>query len=146
VSIIDVDTKKIIQTLSVGAKRSNRLKFTPDGKFVLLSDRDGGELIVLDRATTRERARIAMGRYPKGIQVESGGGRAYVAQEGANDVAIVDLKTLTVTGHISPGNGPDGLGPCESSADYFGSVVPRCNRSLLSSRQTYSWISHPCRH
>jgi YVTN family beta-propeller protein len=109
VSIIDVDTKKVIQTLSVGSKRTNRLKFTPDGKLVLLSDRDGGELIVLDRASKKERARIAMGRYPEGIQMEPGGGRAYVAQEGANDVAIVDLKTLMVTGHISTGSGPDGM-------------------------------------
>src|ERR1700722_7726687 len=109
VSIIDVDTKKVIQTLSVGSKRTNRLKFTPDGKLVLLSDRDGGELIVLDRASKKERARITLGRYPEGIQMEPGGGHAYVAQEGGNEVAIVDLKTLMVTGHISTGNGPDGM-------------------------------------
>lgn len=109
VSIIDVDTKKVTQTLSVGSKRTNRLKFTPDGKLVLLSDRDGGELIVLDRASKKERARIPVGRYPEGIQMEPGGSRAYVAQEGANDVAIVDLKTLKVAGHISTGNGPDGM-------------------------------------
>jgi YVTN family beta-propeller protein len=109
VSIIDVDSKKVTQTLSVGSKRTNRLKFTPDGKLVLLSDRDGGQLIVLDRASKKERARIPMGRYPEGIQMEPGGARAYVAQEGANEVAIVDLKTLAVTGHISTGNGPDGM-------------------------------------
>ena len=109
VSIIDVETKKVIQTLSVGSKRTNRLKFTPDGNLVLLSDSQGGELIVLDRATKKERARIAMGRNPEGILMEPGGARAYVAQEGANDVAIVDLKTLTVSGHISTGNGPDGM-------------------------------------
>jgi YVTN family beta-propeller protein len=109
VSIIDVDTKKVTHTLSVGSKRTNRLKFTPNGKLVLLSDRDGGQLIVLDRATKKERARIAMGRNPEGIQMEPGGARAYVAQEGANDVAIVDLKTLTVSGHIATGNGPDGM-------------------------------------
>jgi YVTN family beta-propeller protein len=109
VSIIDVETKKVIQTLSVGAQRTNRLKFTPDGKLVLLSDSQGGELIILDRATKKERARIMMGRSPEGIQIEPGGGRAYVAQEGANDVAIVDLKSLAVTGHISTGNGPDGM-------------------------------------
>lgn len=51
VSIIDVNKKKVLPTLSVGSKRTNRLKFTPDGKLVLLSDRDGGQLIVLDRAT-----------------------------------------------------------------------------------------------
>ncbi len=109
VSIIDVETEKVTQTLSVGSKRTNRLKFTPDGKLVLLSDRDGGQLIVLDRATKKERARIPMGRYPEGIQMEPGGARAFVAQEGANDVAIVDLKTLAVSGHISTGNGPDGM-------------------------------------
>jgi len=109
VSIIDVDAKKVIQTLSTGSKNTNRLKFTPDGKLVLLSDREGGQLIVLDRASKKERARIALGRNPEGIQMEPGGARAYVAQEGANNVAIVDLKTLTVSGHIFTGNGPDGM-------------------------------------
>jgi YVTN family beta-propeller protein len=41
--------------------------------------------------------------------MDPSGSRAYVAQEGDNDVAAVDLKTLTVTGHISAGNGPDGM-------------------------------------
>jgi YVTN family beta-propeller protein len=109
VSIINVASKKVTETLTVGTKRTNRLKFTPDGKLVLLSDRDGDELVVLDRATRKERARLKMGRYPEGIQMTPDGLRAYVAQEGANDIAIIDLKTLTVSGHISPGNGPDGM-------------------------------------
>jgi YVTN family beta-propeller protein len=77
--------------------------------LVLLSDSQGSELIVLDRATKKERARLTMGRSPEGIQMDPGGSRAYVAQEGANDVAVIDLKTLTIAGHISPGNGPDGM-------------------------------------
>lgn len=109
VSIIDVASKKVIETLNVGTKRTNRLKFTPDDKWVLLSDRDGDELVVLDRATRKERTRLKMGRFPEGIQVTPDSSRAYVAQEGANDIAVIDLKTLTVTGHISPGNGPDGM-------------------------------------
>jgi YVTN family beta-propeller protein len=109
VSIIDAATKKATGTLSVGTKRTNRLKFTPDGKLVLLSDRDGGELVVLDRATRKERARLKLGRYPEGIQMAPDSSRAFVAQEGANDVAVIDLKALKVAGHISPGNGPDGM-------------------------------------
>jgi len=109
VSIINVASKTVTETLHVGTKRTNRLKFTPDAKLVLLSDRDGGELVVLDRATRRERSRLKMGLYPEGIQITPDSSRAYVAQEGANDIAIVDLKTLTVSGHISPGNGPDGM-------------------------------------
>jgi YVTN family beta-propeller protein len=38
VSIIDVPSKTVIQTVSVGTKRSNRIKLTPDGKFALISD------------------------------------------------------------------------------------------------------------
>jgi len=109
VSIIDVATRRVAATLNVGTKRTNRLKFTPDGKWVLLSDRDGNELVVLDRATRREHTRLKMGSYPEGILVTPDSRRAYVAQEGANDIAVVDLKTLAVSGHISPGNGPDGM-------------------------------------
>jgi YVTN family beta-propeller protein len=109
VSIIDVAAKKVMETLSVGSMRTNRLKFTPDGRLVLLSDRDGDELMVLDRVTRKERVRLKMGRYPEGILVTPDSSRAYVAQEGANDIAVIDLRTLTVTAHISPGNGPDGM-------------------------------------
>lgn len=109
VSIIDVASKKVTGTLRVGAKRTNRLKFTPDSKLVLLSDRDGDQLLVLDRATRKERARLKLGRYPEGIQITPDSSRAYVAQEGANDIAVIDLKTLTVAGHIASGNGPDGM-------------------------------------
>ena len=81
----------------------------PDGKLVLLSDSEGDQLVVLDRATRKERARLKMGRSPEGILITPDGSRAYVAQEGANDIAVIDLKTLAVSGHISPGNGPDGM-------------------------------------
>jgi YVTN family beta-propeller protein len=37
------------------------------------------------------------------------GSRAYVAATNDNYVAVVDLKTLEMTGHISTGNGPDGM-------------------------------------
>ena len=46
--------KKVVATLALGTKRSNRLKFTPDGKRVLITDLDAGELLVLDAATRKE--------------------------------------------------------------------------------------------
>lgn len=109
VAIIDVASKKVIEKLSVGTKRTNRLKFTPDDKLVLLSDSAGDELVILDRATHKERARLKMGPSPEGILVTPDSSRAYVAQEGANDIAVIDLRTLTIAGHISSGNGPDGM-------------------------------------
>jgi YVTN family beta-propeller protein len=38
------------------------------------------------------------------------GSRAYVAVGSDNGVAVIDLKTLEVAGHIHNGLGPDGLG------------------------------------
>jgi YVTN family beta-propeller protein len=108
VSIVDIAGKKVIQTLQLGTKRSNRLKFTPDGKLVLISDLDGGDLVVLDVSSKREIKRMKLGRSPEGILVAPDGERAYVAVNGDNYVAVIDLKTLAVTGRISMGS-PDGM-------------------------------------
>jgi YVTN family beta-propeller protein len=109
VSIIDIASKKVIQALDLHTKRSNRLKFTPDGKLVLISDLEAGELVILDVATRKEAKRLKLGRNPEGILVAPDGLRAYVAVNGDNKVAIVDLKTLDVTGHLMTGTGPDGM-------------------------------------
>jgi YVTN family beta-propeller protein len=108
VSIIDVASKRVTQTLNVQTKRSNRLKFTPDSRLVLISDLDAGELVVLDRATRKEIKRIKLGRTPEGILIPDET-RAYVAVAGDNYVATIDLKTLEATGRISTGTGPDGM-------------------------------------
>src|SRR5436190_11665596 len=109
VSIIDIASKKVIQTFDIATKRSNRLKFTPDGKRVLISDLEGGELVVLDRADRKQVKRMKLGRSPEGILIPPDGLRAYVAIAGDNHVAIIDLQTLEVTGHIATGSGPDGM-------------------------------------
>lgn len=109
VSIIEVATRKVIQTLSLNTKRANRLKFTPDGKLVLISDLDSGDLLVLNAPTRQEIKRIKLGHMPEGILVTPDGAHAYVAVWGDNNVAVVDLKTLEVMKRIPTGSGPDGL-------------------------------------
>ena len=49
------------------------------------------------------------GRGAAGILMQPDGSRAYVAVNGENYVAIIDLKTLAETGRISTGKGPDGM-------------------------------------
>lgn len=109
VSIIDVDAKKVVRTLDAKTKRSNRLKFTPDGKRVLISDLDAGDLVVLDAASYREIKRMKLGKSPEGILMDPDGSRAFIAVTGDNFIAVLDLKTLEVTRRISTGNGPDGM-------------------------------------
>ncbi len=109
VSIIDVAAKKVTRTLDLHTKHSNRLKFTPDGKLVLISDPGGNELLILDAASRKEIKRLSVGHQPEGIVIPPDGVRAYVALAGDKTVAVLDLKTLEVTARISVGNDPDGL-------------------------------------
>ncbi len=109
VSIIDVAQKKAIATIDAGTKRSNRLKFTPDGQRVLISDLEGGTLVVIDAPARKVLKRVPLGRSPEGILIVPDGSRAYVAVTGENYVAVLDLTTLEVTGRITAGAGPDGL-------------------------------------
>jgi YVTN family beta-propeller protein len=109
VSVVDVAARKVVQTVPVSTKRSNRLKFTPDGKRVLVSDLGTGDLVVLDAGARRELKRINLGRGAAGILVVPDGSRAYVAVSPADQVAVVDLGTLSVTGRIVTGKGPDGM-------------------------------------
>jgi YVTN family beta-propeller protein len=109
ISIIDVAAKKVVQTLEVHTKRSNRLKFTLGGRLVLVSDLAGNEVIVLDASSRKEVKRLNLGRQPEGILIAPDGLRAYVAVAGEKTVVVLDLKTLEVTARISTGNGPDGM-------------------------------------
>jgi YVTN family beta-propeller protein len=118
VTIIDAGSKKVSQTVSISVKGANRLKFTPDGRQVLISGlgaRGGsstssrGDLAVLDVATRKEVKVLSLGGGSAGILVAPDGGRAYVAVSAKDTIAVVDLKTLEVISQISVGNQPDGL-------------------------------------
>jgi DNA-binding beta-propeller fold protein YncE len=109
ISIIDVATKKVKQTLNLPHQGYNHLLFTPDGRRVLLSHTRGGELVVLDVAARKEIKRIKVGRSVTKFLIEPDGSRAYVAVNTDNNVAIVDLNTLELTSRISSGTDPDGM-------------------------------------
>jgi len=104
-----VTTNKVAQTLSLGGKRFNRLKFTPDGKRVLISDLQADQNFVLDAATRKEIKRIKVGGPSAGILMSPDGSRAYVAVPPDNSLAVIDLKTLEVTGRIPGIVGADGM-------------------------------------
>ena len=109
VSIIDHAAKKVLATLPISGKTANRLKFTPDGSHVLISLLGAPELIVLDAKTHAQVKRLAIGHGAAGIQMEPTGERAFVACTPDNYVAIIDLKSLTVVGHLDAGGQPDGM-------------------------------------
>ena len=119
VTIIDVTSKKATETMSISVKGANRLKFTPDGKLVLISglgarpgSNDGssaGNVEIVDAATHKEIKSFDLGGGSGGILVVPDGSKAYVAVSQKNKVVAIDLKELKVIGEIPTGKNPDGL-------------------------------------
>jgi YVTN family beta-propeller protein len=109
VSIIDVASKKVVDTLAANVKGANRLKFTLDGKLALISSLSKPDVAVFDRATRKEVKRIKVGDGAAGILMQPDGSRAYVACSPNGYVAVIDLHSLEVVGRIEAGQDPDGL-------------------------------------
>jgi YVTN family beta-propeller protein len=109
ISIIDTATKRVVHSFDAKTKRSNRLKFTHDGRFVLLSDLGAGELLVFDARTRTQHARVPVGRGVTGILIPAGSPHAYVAISGENHIAVIDLKSFKIAKTIQTGGSPDGM-------------------------------------
>jgi YVTN family beta-propeller protein len=107
ISIIDIGAKHVTATLSANVPGANRLKFTPDGKMVLVSA--GPDFVFFDAASRKEIKRLRTGSGSGGVLVQPDGQRAFEACSPDNYVAVIDLKTLSVVGHIDAGGNPDGM-------------------------------------
>ncbi len=109
ISIIDLASKKVVQTLDADVHSANRLKFTPDGKLVFVSMLGRPELAVFDAATRKGVKRVKIGHGAAGILMQPDGLRAFVACTLDDYVAVIDVKTLEMTGKITAAKHPDGL-------------------------------------
>jgi YVTN family beta-propeller protein len=108
VSVVDVASRRVVQTIP-STKSANRLKFTPDGKYVFVSDLSGNELLVLDAVGRKAFKRIALPGNSEGLLMAPDGLHAYTTLNSRDAVAVIDLKTMMVTGEVKTGRGPDGL-------------------------------------
>jgi YVTN family beta-propeller protein len=117
VTVIDVATMKARETFAVAVQGANRLKFSLDGHYVLVSglgafgaarDPGGNNLVVLDAVSHRLVKAFQLGGGSAGILMEPSGARAFVAVNQGGKVAVIDLHTLQLTGEI-PTRQPDGM-------------------------------------
>jgi DNA-binding beta-propeller fold protein YncE len=113
IAIVDLSSKKLAQSLDLPVLMgANRVKFTPDGKRVLVSklsrSTEGtGHIIVFDAASRAELKRIDAGGGVGGIVMQPDGARAFGSSR--TGVVVIDLKTLEVVGRIDVGPNPDGV-------------------------------------
>lgn len=107
ISIIDVAAKRVTDTLDAKVFGANRLKFTRDGKYALISSLRNGDLVIYDVAARKPFKSVSIGHGAAGILVQPD--RAFVACTPDNYVVVLDLSSFRVSGHIDVGPGPDGL-------------------------------------
>ena len=113
IAIVDTVAKKLLQAIDAPeVSGANRVKFTPDGKRVLISRLSGGggaggNIVVYDAATRKVVKGIDAGGGVGGILVQPDGARAFGSSR--TGVVAIDLKTLELVGRVDIGPNPDGL-------------------------------------
>ncbi len=110
-SIINTETMKLTSTIEGNVIGANRLKFTPDGKMVLVTSLRTGDLFVFSTQSRKELKRLNTGHGAAGILIDSDGSRAFIGCTPDNYIAIVNLNTFEIMGHINI-SGADGLAWC----------------------------------
>jgi len=124
ISVVDVSTWRVVNTLTVG-ERPYRVSFTPDGKIAIASLTASSRVRIYDAATRAEIATIPIagtseasslargGAQPVGIAYSSDSRFAYVACQGIDAVAVIDLREHRVVRTIPVGPGPDAVAVAE---------------------------------
>ena len=57
----------------------------------------------------KEIKRIKLGRGAAGILIDEEGSRAFIACSADNNIAVIDLKTLSVPSHLDVGGNPNDM-------------------------------------
>ncbi|HEU4404864.1 MAG TPA: beta-propeller fold lactonase family protein [Polyangiaceae bacterium] len=124
--VLDARTLAELATFPCGGRMPNRLRFTPDGRFVLVSNAASGNVTMFDARARTPVATLALPRdpakgppepddpfvtsaVPLGILIAGDGRRAFVATAAHDEVALLDLDRRRVSGYLRTGKGPDGM-------------------------------------
>lgn len=109
ITIIDIATKKVKQSVDTKVLGISRVAFTPDGSKALISSLRTGDLLIYDTKTRKEIKKLNLGVGAAHILIEPDGARAFVSCTPAHYVKVIDLKKLEVAAEFKVGNRPDGM-------------------------------------
>jgi sugar lactone lactonase YvrE len=99
----------VVARFASGGQAPMRLKFTPDGRRVLVPHRASQTLVLFDRARRAAVKTIRLPAAPKILTVSGDGRRAYMTSPDRALAMAVDLEAARVTGTFLTGKTPDGI-------------------------------------
>jgi len=85
------------------------LKYSPEGKYIAVSDLTGGVLVIIDAAAGRASQEVALKGEPTGVAWAADGSKVYVAERNAGTVAEVDPAKGKVLRRFDVGLRPVGV-------------------------------------
>ena len=85
------------------------LAFRPDGREVWVACEGSSTVVVVDAATRRKVAEVAVGGHPHDVAFSPDGTRAYVSNRLSDDVSVVDVVSRRVVETLPAGDEPHGL-------------------------------------
>jgi len=83
--------------------------FSPDGRFVFVTNHTANTLAVVEAAAGKVVAEISVGRAPTGVAVSPDGALAFVANTLDHSIGFVDIRKRKVVATVACGYEPTGL-------------------------------------
>lgn len=108
VSIVDVNARKLIQTLPAG-KGVMAFEPTNDWKLAWLTGPDEDKVFIMDLAKGERVAAIDIPGEPHGLVLSPDGKSAYLVQRKLNQPAVIDTASRNITKTMPAGKRPDML-------------------------------------
>ncbi|MXN91796.1 YncE family protein [Flavobacterium sp. Sd200] len=106
--IIDTEAKQITLTIKTGILGLHRIAFTPDGKTAATVSVRTGDLLFFDVKSRKEIKRIQTGQGAA-MLMDAVDNRLFISCSPNDYIAIIDLKSMEVSGKLEVGGRPDGL-------------------------------------
>ena len=131
VTVIDARTDRVLARFASGGKAPLRVKFTPDGKRVLIAHRASRTLVVFDRARRAPIQTIRLPVQPKILTLSGDGRRAFLTSPDRSMAMAVDLRSGRVTDLVPTGKTPDGIAWAGTPGPFRGRVAFTINEPDL---------------
>jgi DNA-binding beta-propeller fold protein YncE len=119
VAVINEESGRTLATLAVASVPVAPLRVDEATGRVYVVCSTGQELDIINGKTNKIIARVPVAPYPEGMAFNTATGQLYVADEGSKEgtnqpdtgttITVIDGQSLTVSGNLQIGNGPDGV-------------------------------------
>lgn len=107
--MVDLKSQEVIKTFSINGQGVARVKFTLDGKYLLATDPQKGEVLFIDATSHQIVKSVPLGKGCELIFLEPDGTHILVGVTNEDYIAEISIATMSVTRKIVSGKGPDAM-------------------------------------